>query len=70
MDWVGDPGGAAVAAVIGLALLALIAIAWGVALHNRRAAQGEFQASEPDTMEEIHMHPLDVHKGNDPPSSL
>jgi len=52
------------------AILAVIAAAWGVALHNRRAHEGEFASGEPETMEEIHLHPTDVHTDDDPPSSM
>lgn len=70
MDWTGDPGGVTIVALIALAILAAIAAAWGVTLHNRRAHEGEFASSEPETMEEIHMHPLDIHTDEDPPSSM
>jgi hypothetical protein len=66
----GDPGGVAVVALIGLAVLVLAAISWGMALRDRRHAEGEFASSEPELMEEIHLHPTDVHRDDDPPSSL
>jgi hypothetical protein len=70
MDWMGDPGGVAVVALLGLAVLVLAAIAWGMGLRDRHLAPGEFASGEPETTEEFHLEPQDVHRDNDPPSAL